>query len=202
MYGLPSFSSLVSRLSVGYLYRVNGSSGLIGVLIASSVSCSPFAFSSLPTSTVSFSPSVLIGVGVGVAVIIGSTVALFGFFADFLAEEVGVEFLQAFILDTDIADDVLDVDEPTWFELATAMEREQVVVPRKTNHWHEFVAEQAHERIGQTDVVETEQKALVVGSYLEQRNLMVLSTAECRARLGVDPQHVAREKIVDSAVGF
>ena len=31
---------------------------------------------------------------------------------------------------------------------------------------------------------------------------MVLSTAECRARLGVDPQHVAREKIVDSAVGF
>ena len=31
---------------------------------------------------------------------------------------------------------------------------------------------------------------------------MVLSTAECWARLGVDPQHVAREKIVDSAVGF
>lgn len=88
-------------------------------------------------------------------------------FADFLAEEVGVEFLQAFILDTDIADDVLDVDEPTRFELATAMEREQVVVPRETNHRHEFVAEQAHERIGQTDVVETEQKALVVGGNLQ-----------------------------------
>lgn len=88
-------------------------------------------------------------------------------FADFLAEEVGVEFLQTFILDTDIADDVLYVDEPAWFELATAMEREQVVVPRETNHWHEFVAEQAHERIGQTDVVETEQKALVVGSNLQ-----------------------------------
>ena len=71
------------------------------------------------------------------------------------------------ILDTDIADDVLYVDEPTRFELATAMEREQVVVPRKTNHRHEFVAEQAHERIGQTDVVETEQKALVVGSNLQ-----------------------------------
>ena len=88
MYGLPSFSSLVSRLSVGYLYRVNGSSGLIGVLIASSVSCSPFAFSSLPTSTVSFSSSVLIGVGVGVAVIIGSAVALLGFFAPRLENSV------------------------------------------------------------------------------------------------------------------
>ena len=31
---------------------------------------------------------------------------------------------------------------------------------------------------------------------------MVLPTAECWARLGVDPQHVAREKIVDSTVGF
>lgn len=105
----------------------------------------------------------LLLVGKHVRLPVGEALSL----ADFLAEEVGVEFLQAFILDTDIADDILDVDEPTRFELATAMEREQIVVPRKTNHWHEFVAEQAHERIGQTDVVETEQKALVMGGNLQ-----------------------------------
>ena len=86
--------------------------------------------------------------------------------ADFLAEEIGVKFLQTLVLHANVAYNILDVDEPAWLELATAMEREQIVVSRKTNHWHHLVAQQAHKRIGQADMVKTEQKALVFGGNL------------------------------------
>ena len=88
MYGLLPFSSLVSRSSVGCLYRVNGSSGLIGVFIVSSVRLPPLAFSSFPTSTVSLSSPVFMVFTSGVAVATGVACALLVFFCPRLENSV------------------------------------------------------------------------------------------------------------------
>lgn len=52
--------------------------------------------------------------------------------ADFLMEEVGVDFLQAHILDAEFLSHILQLDEISRLEIASAMQLQEVIMPRQS----------------------------------------------------------------------
>ena len=79
----------------------------------------------------------LLLVGEHVCLPVGESLAL----AYLLTEEVGIQLLQALVLNTDIAYYVLNVDKPSGWELGTSIKLHYVVVPREPHHWHHAIGE-------------------------------------------------------------
>jgi hypothetical protein len=107
---------------------------------------------------------------------------------DFLTEEIGVNFLQAHVLNAQGLHLMLELDERSGFEIP-AFAQLRMSPERESDLRDGVVAEQADDGVGHVDAVETEEEGHVAGGHLQQGYLMVDIPAEGGACLGVESQN-------------
>ena len=105
-----------------------------------------------------------------------------------LSEEDRVDLLQAELADTVAAAELLELDEGAWGEGFTTREGGDVIAQAKPYLDDRWIFEQGDKALRQAHLIETEEEALLFGSYLKEGDLIANASCEAWARLGVNTE--------------
>ena len=120
-------------------------------------------------------------------------------FADFLLEKDGKDLLQAHVRNLILCDQLLQLDESCGMDVANAGELVEVVGSRQTDLGVTAVFEELLEWGGDAGLVQAKQEGVVVGSQLQQGDVVALTAAEAGSRLGVKADDACRAQCSDGA---
>ena len=111
-------------------------------------------------------------------------------------EDVGVELLEAEVLDAEVAHHLLQINKAAGGKIGPMVEHIHVVAQGKADLRHGRVLQQMDDTRGYAHLVETEEVALVPPAHLEQGDQVVLAFVEDGARLRIDAQDGLVEKFL------
>ena len=120
--------------------------------------------------------------------------------ADFLMEEVGVDFLQAHILDAEFLSHILQLDEISRLEIASAMQLQEVIMPRQSHFRHPFILQESDDGWCHTREIQAEEIAYIAGTHLQQRHLEVHTLGETWSCLRIHTQNILSQEIFYSGI--
>ena len=124
-------------------------------------------------------------------------------FGDFLAKQVGVDFLQAHVLDADLLHFVLQLDEGAPGEVGAMVQVVEIVLQRQAHLRDRLVFQQTDDGPWQSlHQVQAEQEAAVVAGHLQQGHAVGVAAPEGGPCLGVEAQDGQREQIADGPLGL
>lgn len=112
-------------------------------------------------------------------------------------KDIGVQLLEAHVLDAQRLHIVLEVDEIARFERRTLMQHQHVIAQRKPHFRNGRIFEEPFNTVWYTDDVQSEQKTYFTVARLQKCNFMVLSLPEDGARLGINADDVTREQVIN-----
>ena len=106
--------------------------------------------------------------------------------ADLVLEEDGVDLLQAHVADAVLLDEVLELDEAGWMDVGDAGQLVKVVGGGESDLGDAVVLEELLEWGGDAGLVQAEQEGMVVGSQLQQGDVVALAAVEAGPGLGIE----------------